>query len=102
MNQPTDPPTPNYDRAESERLVRAFLTRHPECDNRAVTAEELLRLLLADEDARDAAQRRADDLQTELDWLRDQVERVGYRDFHRPPPVGKWTWDQESGSWERR
>ena len=50
-----------------------------------------------------AAERRADDLKTELDWLRDQVERVGYQNPNSPPPVGKWYWDQEyNGGWVRQ
>ena len=53
--------------------------------------------------AQAAAERRADDLKTELDWLRDQVERVGYQNPNSPPPVGKWYWDQEyNGGWVRQ
>ena len=71
---------------------------------RAERAESERDALRAELDAAQvAAERRADDLKTELDWLRDQVERVGYQNPNSPPPVGKWYWDQEyNGGWVRQ
>ena len=44
----------------------------------------------------------AAEARAELAWLAEQVDRVGYRDWDNPPPVGRWDWDQESGCWIRR
>ncbi len=98
------PPSPkNYDDMSLSALEHEFLSRHGVYTTADIEPETLLRALLVAEDAQAAAERRADDLKTELDWLRDQVERVGYQNPNSPPPVGKWYWDQEyNGGWVRQ